>query len=114
VRRLAVLKNWADQYGLSSPPATWQPVTGAVPYSTDRWQTTRHAADFDEESIGLLTIPAPGLGDLGARLRAHFNFLADLDDAEQRIAAGGAGSRSLALEGITNLPGSRFTDRLLY
>jgi hypothetical protein len=89
-------------------------VTGAVPYSTDRWQTTRHAADFDEESIGLLTIPAPGLGDLGARLRAHFNFLADLDDAEQRIAAGGSGSRSLALEGITNLPGSRFTDRLLY
>jgi predicted nucleotidyltransferase component of viral defense system len=114
VRRLAVLKNWVDQYGLSSPPATWQTVTGAMPYKTDRWQTTRHAADFDEESIGLLTIPPPSLDDLGARLRAHFNFLADLDDAERRIAAGGAGSRSLALEAIANLPGSRFTGRRLY
>jgi hypothetical protein len=51
VRRLAVLKNWVDQYGLSSPPATWKPVAGAVPYRADRWRTIRCAADFDEESI---------------------------------------------------------------
>jgi predicted nucleotidyltransferase component of viral defense system len=114
VRRLAVLKNWVDQYGLSSPPATWQPVTGAVPYSPDRWRTTRRAADFDEESIGLLTIPPPSLDDLGGQLHALFNFLADLDDTERRIAAGSACSRSLVLETISNLPGSRFTNRPLY
>jgi predicted nucleotidyltransferase component of viral defense system len=114
VRRLAVLKNWVDQYGLSSPPAAWQPVTGAAPYSADRWRTARRAADFDEESIGLLAVPAPSLYDLGAQLHALFNFLADLDDVEQRIAAGGAGSRSLVLEAISNLPGSRFTSRPLY
>ncbi len=114
VRRLAVLKNWVDQYGLSSPPATWQAVTGAVPYERDRWRMTRRAADFDEESIGLLTIPAPSLDDLGGQLHALFSFLADLDDVEKRIAVGGAGSRSLVLDAISSLPGSRFTDRPLY
>ena len=43
VRRLAVLKNWVDQHGLSSPPAAWRPVTGAIPYDPGRWQTTRRA-----------------------------------------------------------------------
>jgi predicted nucleotidyltransferase component of viral defense system len=114
VRRLAVLKNWVDQFGLSSPPATWQPVTGAVPYSPDRWRTTRRAADFDEESIGLLLIPPPSLDDLGRQLHVLFNFLADLDDVEQRVAAGGAGSRNHVLEAIGNLPGSRLSDRPLY
>jgi uncharacterized protein len=114
VRRLAVLKNWVDQYGLSSPPATWQPVTGAVPYITDRWRTARRAADFDEQSIGLLAIPAPSLDDLGRQLHTLFDFLADLDDTEQRIAAGGAGSRHLVLQTISDLPGSRFTGRPLY
>jgi len=114
VRRLAVLKNWVDQYGLASPPAAWQPVTGAVPYSAERWRTTRRAADFDEDSIGLLAIPPPGLDDLGRQLHALFGFLADLDDAEQRIIAGGAGSRNLVLEAISNLPGSRFAGRPLY
>jgi hypothetical protein len=114
VRRLAVLKNWVDQYGLSSPPATWQAITGAVPYNRDRWRMTRRAADFDEDSIGLLAIPAPSLDDLGSQLHALFSFLADLDDAEQRIAAGGAASRTLVLDTICSLPGSRFNDRPLY
>jgi predicted nucleotidyltransferase component of viral defense system len=114
VRRLAVLKNWVDQFGLSSPPAAWQPVTGAVPYSPDRWRTPRRAADFDEESIGLLVIPPPSLDDLGRQLHVLFGFLTDLDDVEQRVAAGGAGSRSHVLEAIGNLPGSRLAGRPLY
>lgn len=114
VRRLAVLKNWVDQYGLSSPPATWKPVAGAVPYRADRWRTIRCAADFDEESIGLLTVPAPSLDELGKKLHTHFGFLADLDDAERSIVAGGAGSRKLVLEAISDLPGSPFTGRSLY
>jgi uncharacterized protein len=114
VRRLAVLKNWTDQHGLSSPPATWRPVTGAIPYSPDRWRTARRAADFDEDSIGLLAVPPPSLNDLGEQLRAHFGFLTDPDDTERQIIVGGAGSRSLVLEAISSLPGSRYTRRPLY
>src|SRR5579863_4205945 len=114
VRRLAVLKNWVDQHGLSSPPAIWRPVTGAVPYSADRWHATRHAADFDEDSIGILAVPPPSLDALGDQLRTHFGFLADLDVTEQRIVTGGASSRNLVLEAVGSLPGSRFAGRPLY
>lgn len=114
VRRLAVLKNWVDQHGLSSPPAAWRPVTGAIPYDPGRWQMTRRAADFDEDSIGILAVPPPSLDALGDQLRTHFGFLADLDSTERRIVAGGAGSRNLVLEALSNLPGSRFASRPLY
>jgi uncharacterized protein len=43
VRRLAVLKAWVDQYGLSSPPAMWSPVSGAVDYDPARWTKPRSA-----------------------------------------------------------------------
>ena len=114
MRRLAILKNWVDQHGLSSPPAAWRPVTGAIPYDPGRWQTTRRAADFDEDSIGILAVPPPSLDALGDQLRTHFGFLADLNSTERRIAAGGAGSRNLVLEAISTLPGSRFASRPLY
>ena len=114
VRRLAVLKNWVDQHGLSSPPAAWRPVTGAIPYDPGRWQTTRRAADFDEDSIGILAVLPPSLDALGDQLRMHFGFLADLDGTERRIVAGGAGSRNLVLEALSSLPGSRFASRPLY
>jgi hypothetical protein len=113
VRRLAVLKNWVDQHGLSSPPAAWRPVTGAIPYDPGRWQTTRRAADFDEDSIGILAVPPPSLDALGDQLQMHFGFLADLDGTEGRIVAGGAGSRNLVLEALSSLPGSRFASRPL-
>jgi uncharacterized protein len=114
VRRLAVLKNWVDQHGLSSPPAAWRPVTSAIPYDPGRWQMTRRAADFDEDSIGILAVPPPSLDALGDQLRTHFSFLADLDGTERRIVAGGAGSRNLVLEAINSLPGSRLANRPLY
>lgn len=114
VRRLAVLKTWVDQHGLSSPPATWAPVTGAVDYDPARWRFTRRASDFDEQSIGLLAVPAPGLDELAARLRAHYEFLAEPDPLEQRIIAGGAASRGLVLQAITDLPGGRYADRPLH
>jgi hypothetical protein len=114
VRRLAVLKNWVDQHGPSSPPAAWRPVTGAIPYDPGRWQTTRRAADFDEDSIGILAVPPPSLDALGDQLRTHFGFLADLDSTERRIVAGGAGSRNLVLDALSSLSGSRFADRPLY
>jgi hypothetical protein len=109
-----VLKNWVDQHGLSSLPAAWQPVTGAVNYDPALWRTTRRAVDFDEDSIGLLAVPAPSLDDLGAQLRTLYRFLAEPDALEQQIIAGGAGSRRLMLESLTQLDGSRFADRPLH
>ena len=114
VRRLAVLKNWVDQHGMSSPPAEWQPVTGAARYDPARWRVVRRAADFDEDSIGLLTVPAPNLDDLGAQLCRLFGFLAEPDELEQRIISGGAGSRRLVLDALSYLPGGRLADRQIY
>jgi hypothetical protein len=84
------------------------------PLQPDCWHGTRHAADLDEDSIGILAVPPPSLDALGDQLRTHFGFLADLDATEQRIVAGGAGSRNLVLEAIGSLPGSRFAGRPLY
>jgi predicted nucleotidyltransferase component of viral defense system len=114
VRRLTVLKNWVDQHGLSSPPAVWQPVTGAVNYDPALWRTSRRAMDFDEDSIGLLAVPAPSLDDLGAQLRTLYQFLAEPDALEQQIIAGGAGSRRLVLESLTRLDGASLADRPIY
>jgi len=54
VRRVAVLKTWVDQFGLDSPPTSWQAVSGAVDYQASLWTTVRAASDYDEQSIGLL------------------------------------------------------------
>jgi hypothetical protein len=80
------------------------------------WSLALTGCDFNygARHPGSQALRAPSLDDLGSQLHALFNFLADLDDAEQRIAVGGAGSRSLVLETISNLPGSRFTNRPLY
>ena len=114
VRRLAVLKNWVDQYGLSSPPAHWRPVAGAVAYDPGLWRTVRRAEDFDEDSIGLLAVPPPSLNDLGAQLRALYAFLAEPNELEQTIINGGAGSRGIVLEAIGSLDGARYAGRPLF
>ena len=109
-----MLKNWVDQYGLSSPPARWQPVTGAVAYDAAVWRTARRAGDFDEDSIGLLAVPAHSLNDLGEQLRALYSFLGEPDELEQAIIDGGAGSRRMVLEAISNLDGARYAGRQLF
>lgn len=114
VRRLAVLKNWVDQYGLSSPPAVWRPPSGAVAYDPALWRRSRRAADFDEQDIGLLAVPAPRLDDLGEQFRHLYGFLAEPDELELAILAGGSSSRAKVLDAIRELDGARFADRGLY
>ncbi len=114
VRRLAVLKNWVDQYGLSSSPTTWSPVSGATAYDPTLWRRTRTAADFDEQSIGLLAVPAPSLDELGQQLRNLFGFLAEPDELELAILGGGASSRAKVLDAIRALDGARYANRALY
>jgi predicted nucleotidyltransferase component of viral defense system len=114
VRRLAVLKNWVDQYGLASPPTLWAPVSGAVAYDPALWRRARTAADFDEQSIGLLAVPPPSLNELSGQLRSLYGFLAEPDDIELAILAGGANSRRQVLDAIRQLHGARYADRALY
>ncbi len=114
VRRLAVLKNWVDQHGMSSPPATWQPVSGATPYDPGLWRRIRPPDQFDEDSIGLLAVPAPSLDDLARQLHSHYGFLADVDELERRIIVGGAGSRRLVLSAVSTLWGTRYATRPMH
>jgi predicted nucleotidyltransferase component of viral defense system len=114
VRRLAVLKTWVDQYGLHSPPASWSPVIGAAGYEPTVWTRARAAAEFDDESIGLLAVPPPTLGDLAAALLGPYSFLGAPDALELEIVAGGAAARSLVIPEIRSLPGGRFEGRELW
>ena len=62
IRRLAVLKSWVDLNGLHTDHAGWSaPLPNARPFDVDRWLTPRRASDFDDEAIGLLTVPPPTL-----------------------------------------------------
>jgi predicted nucleotidyltransferase component of viral defense system len=108
IRRLVVLKAWVDLHGLTTDHAGWSaPLPGAQPLDVDRWLTPRGARDFDDEAIGLLTVPPPDLTDLGRDLVHLYQWLADLDDDERTVAHGRPQDRSLVLRLIGELPGRR-------
>lgn len=101
-----MLKAWVDLHGLRAEHATWSaPLPGAQPFDPDRWLTPRETRDFDDEAIGLLTVPPPDLADLGADLSRLSRWLADLADDEQAVAQGRPQDRHLVLR----LPGGRLT-----
>lgn len=114
VRRLSILKTWVDQYGLQSPPARWQPVAGATTYDPTLWTRIRVDEDFDDESIGLLAVPAPDLADLAAAMLGPYSFLGAPNELEQDIIGSGAAGRSQVIAQIRSLPGTRFDARELW
>ena len=108
IRRLAVLKAWVDLHGLATSHATWvAPLPGAQPFDVDRWLSPRTARDFDDEAIGLLTVPPPDLNTLGQELSALYGWLADLDDDERTVARGRPQDRNVVLRLLGDLPGRR-------
>ena len=108
IRRLAVVKAWVDLHGLHTEHADWSaPLPGARPFDVDRWLVPRGARDFDDEAIGLLSVPPPDLGDLGRDLSRLYLWLADLDDDERAVAEGRPQDRSLVLRLLGDLPGGR-------
>ena len=110
IRRLAVLKAWVDLHGLHTNHAGWPaPLPNARPFDIDRWLTPRSARDFDDEAIGLLTVPPPDLGDLGRDLSLLYEWLGDLDDDERTVAEGRPQDRNLVLRLIGQLPGARLS-----
>ena len=110
IRRLAVLKSWVDLHGLHTERAAWPaPLPDARPFDVDRWLTARGPGDFDEEAIGLLTIPPPDLGDLGRDLSNLYAWLRDLDDGERSVALGRPQDRHTVLRLLGELPGGRMS-----
>jgi predicted nucleotidyltransferase component of viral defense system len=110
VRRLAVLKAWVDLHGLHTDHTGWSaPLPNARPFDVDRWLTPRSASDFDDEAIGLLTVPTPDLGDLGRELSRLYVWLGDLDDDERAVTEGRPQDRNLVLRLLGQLPGGRLS-----
>jgi len=109
VRRLAVLKNWVDKFGLHTEGATWKPAHEAYPFDPAHWLRERAAGDFDQQDIGQLSVPPPDLEVLGQELRTGYAFLAELDEQEQAVAALDGGDRRTVLQMLAELPTSRLT-----
>lgn len=110
VRRLAVLKAWVDLHGLHTDHTGWSaPLPNARPFDVERWLTPRSASDFDDEAIGLLTVPTPDLGDLGRELSRLYVWLGDLDDDERAVTEGRPQDRNLVLRLLGQLPGGRLS-----
>lgn len=108
IRRLAVLKAWIDLHGLATDHATWSaPLPDAQPFDAVGWLTPRTARDFDDEAIGLLTVPPPDLDTLGRDLSRLYQWLTDLDDDEQIVARGRPQDRNVVLHLLADLPGRR-------
>jgi predicted nucleotidyltransferase component of viral defense system len=108
IRRLAALKTWIDLHGLHTERAQWPaPLPGARAFDAERWLAPRAAADFDDQAIGLLTVPPPDLNDLGQDLSRLYQWIAELDEDERQVAAGRPQDRSLVLSMIANLPRAR-------
>lgn len=112
VRRLVTLKAWVDLNGLRTEHASWAaPLPAARSFDAARWLAPRAARDFDDEAIGLLTVPPPDLSDLGVALSSHYGWLADLAPDEEAVARGRAQDRPLVLRLLRELPGARMGDR---
>lgn len=107
VRRLAVLKVWADLHGVSSERVIWKSSHGAEAFDIDRWLRVRTSIDFDDENIGLLAVPSPSLDDLGEQLASDYEFLANLDERESAIIRSHGADRKLVLRMLSELPGGR-------
>jgi hypothetical protein len=110
VRRLAMLKVWADNHGLGT---VWRPALHPQAFDAARWLGPRGNA-WDDEQIGLLAQPAPSLADLGADLVRYYGWLADIDGDEAVWANADSRDRASVLAALQSLPGKRLAGLPLY
>jgi predicted nucleotidyltransferase component of viral defense system len=107
IRRLAVLKIWADANGVAAPNVRWKPGHEPRAFDPSHWLRTRLAAEVDLADIGALAVPTPSLADLNAMIQAHYRFLQSLDSDERQLAAAREQDRHLALRLLAELSGAR-------
>jgi hypothetical protein len=99
VRRLAVLKVWVDNHGVTPD---WSPALSPQPFAAQRWLSPRDS--WDNEQIGLLTSPPPSLRNLEAEMILLYAWLVDLDNDEVRWANADARDRPEVIRAIQDLP----------
>lgn len=114
IRRLAVLKIWADARGVTASKATWKAAHESSPFDPAHWLRERTAPELDIEDIGALAVPPPTEQELVAQVRTHYAFLADLDETERQIALARGQDRHIVLRALGDLPGQRLRDLGLY
>ena len=114
IRRLVVLKVWADANGVSAANVRWKPGHEPRPFDPDKWLRTRAATEVDLADIGALAVPTPSLADLNAAIQTHYRFLRGLDPTERQLAAAREQDRHLALRLLAELPGARLAALGLY
>lgn len=107
IRRLAVLKVWVDNCGVSTYDTAWPAAHSGAPLNPARWLRQRDVKEYDEEDIGVLAVPAPKFEVLSRKVSSSYEFLADLDADEQVLAHARHSDRSLALRLLQQLPGGR-------
>jgi predicted nucleotidyltransferase component of viral defense system len=114
IRRLAVLKIWADANGLASANARWKPGHEPRAFDPDAWLRMRSAREFDLDDIGALAVPLPTQAALASTVSTRYAFLAELDAEERQLAATREQDRDLALRLLAELPGKRLAHIGLY
>jgi uncharacterized protein len=100
VRRLAMLKVWADNHGIRPG---WASALSPATFDPARWFADR-GDDWDDEQIGLLAHPPPRLRDLQNNVHRHYAWLRDLQVDESRWARADARDRGEVIRAIQALP----------
>jgi hypothetical protein len=109
VRRVAMLKVWVDNHGMSPG---WSPALASMPFDAASW--LGHRARWDDEQIGMLASAPPTLAALEDGLRRHYKWLADRTDEEARWGTADPRDRRDVLAAIRTLNDGALRDADVY
>jgi hypothetical protein len=114
IRRLAVLKIWADANGIRVGSTVWKSANETYPFDPVHWLRDRSKGYFDAEDIGALAVPTPSVKELSSTISSHYVFLENLDNNERILADIREKDRSVALRVLAELPDHRLNGIGLY
>lgn len=106
VRKLCVLKVWADNNGLE--PA-WPPAIEPKSFDPEVWLSSREG-QWDDEQIGRLAHGTPDLTVLEADLQRLYSWVAELTPEQRRFARADPRDRGDVINAVQGLPRSALED----
>jgi predicted nucleotidyltransferase component of viral defense system len=109
VRRLAILKVWVDNNGMSPG---WSSALECRSFNPQAWLAPR--TNWDDEQIGMLASPPPSLDELELALRRLYAWLAEFDLNEARWSRADSRDRGDVLTAIRELANSALTLAPIY